>query len=131
MALQAPALSALLIHARFSWLLFLLVVLAYPAVALALNSVWNLHYLLTATKRAAGQSGSPSAVGTLLVVGLSFLVFLPAVWCALRLAPRWGPDFGIPIPLATGLAVQYAIDFLAVLLLAKVFERFEVSRGAQ
>jgi len=64
----------------FEWPILLLLLFAYPAIALTLNSVWNLQYLLSATRRAAGHSQSPSAVGTLMVVVLSFLVFVPAVW---------------------------------------------------
>ena len=83
---QAAGLVPLLIYARFDWPILLLLILAYPAIALALNSVWNLHYLLSATKRAAGNAQSPSAVGTLMVVVLSFLVFIPAVWTTRFLA---------------------------------------------
>ena len=83
---QAVGLVPLLIYARFDWPIVLLLIFAYPAIALALNSVWNLHYLLSATRRAAGHAQSPSAVGTVMVVALSFLVFVPAVWTARFLA---------------------------------------------
>src|ERR1035441_200906 len=83
---QAVGLIPLLIYARFDWPILLLLIFAYPAIALALNSVWNLYYLLSATRRAAGHAQSPSAGGTLMVVALSFLVFIPAVWTTRFLA---------------------------------------------
>ena len=66
-----------------------------------------------------------------MVVALSFLIFFPAGWTAVQIGdcfvdpggkPRIAPAF------AAGLAVQYVVDFLLVLTLAKLFQRFEVSR---
>ena len=55
---QAAGLVPLLIYARFDWPMVLLLLFAYPAIALAFNSVWNLHYLLSATRRAASKAQS-------------------------------------------------------------------------
>ncbi len=152
---QAGGLVPLLIYARFDWPILLLLVFAYPAIALALNSVWNLQYLLSATRRAAGHSQSPSAVGTLMVVVLSFLVFVPALWTMrfllLRLCEKAGlvlsgdgfqghvnPDAwlqfchaGLPLSGAGALGVQYLVNFLLLLALARLFLRAEVSRESQ
>lgn len=134
LALQAPCILLLLIYSHFSWSLVLLVVLAYPAVALGLNSVWNLHYLLTATRRAGRQGAAPTSVGTLLVVAISFLIFYPAGWTAFRVGQYLPPHSGNQFPqiaFASALAIQYVVDVALVGLLARLFERFEVSRDLQ
>jgi hypothetical protein len=123
LAFQALGIAVLTFYARFDWPTMLLMLLAYPAVALGLNAIWNLHYLLSATKFAGGQARSASAVGTLMVVALSFLIFFPAGWTAVQIGdcfvdpggkPRIAPAF------AGGLAVQYVVDLLLVLTLAKL-----------
>ena len=133
LAFQAFGIIVLTIYARFDWPTMLLMVLAYPAVALALNSVWNLHYLLSATKRAGGQMQSASPVGTLMVVALSFLIFFPAGWTAVHIGDHLVDNNKPGLALAAGgfLAVQYFVDFVLVLALAKLFQRFEVSRDFQ
>ena len=130
LASQAVGLVPLLIFARFPWPLLLLLLLGYPAIALGLNSVWNLHYLFTATRQAGGRAGAASPVGTLMVVGLSFLVFFPAWWTADQLR-HWltGPS-GLAIAVGAGLAIQFTVDFMLILALAELFQRFEVSREA-
>jgi hypothetical protein len=152
---QAVGLVPLLIYARFDWPILLLLIFAYPAIALALNSVWNLHYLLSATRRAAGHAQSPSAGGTLIVVLLSFLVFVPAVWTGRFLARILSEKagvmltadgmqglanseawlrflhFGLPVTGVGALGVQYLVDLLLLLALARMFQRFEVSRDSQ
>lgn len=127
-ALQAPCILALVWYAPFNLWVLALVVLAYPAVSLALNAVWNLHYLLAAAKRCAGQN--VTAVGTLLVVAFSFLVFYPAGWVMLHIGRTVDLASGIQLPLAAGVLVQYLIDGLLVLLLASLFQRVQVSRDA-
>ena len=107
-----------------------MVLLAYPAIAMALNAVWNMHYLLAAAKRAGGQSQSTTAVGMVLVVALSFLVFYPAGWTAVRVARHFTDVSSFSWVAGSGVAVQYAVDVLLVLLLARLFERFEVTRDA-
>jgi hypothetical protein len=127
LAFQAVAVLALMLCGRFEWILLFVMLLAFPAVALALNCVWNLHYLLAATKRAGGKAESASSVTILMVVALSFLIFYPAGWAAMtagKLAP--GPMCE-PVGFAVWLTVQYAIDFCLLFLLAKLFQRFEVS----
>ena len=111
--------------------LSLLALLVFPAVALASNCVWNLHYLLAATKRAGGQAESDSPVGILMVVALSFLIFYPAGWTALEVGRHRVGHFSEPLAFATFLAVQYAVDLLLVLMLARLFQRFEVSRDSR
>jgi hypothetical protein len=152
---QAAGLIPLLIYARFDWPIVLLLIFAYPAIALALNSVWNLHYLLSATRGAAGHAQSPSAVGTVMVVVISFLVFIPAVWTtqflARCLSERAGVALtsdglqglanseawlrflhtGIPLTGAGALGVQYLVDFLLLLALARLFRRAEVFHESQ
>jgi hypothetical protein len=127
LAFQLLGVIALMLSGRFEWFLLLAMPLGFPAVALALNSVWNLHYLLAATKRAGGKAESASSVTVLMIVALSFLIFYPAGWAAVkagRLAP--GPSCE-PVGFAVWLVVQYTIDFCLLLLLAKLFQRFEVS----
>lgn len=126
--LQAPCIVALVWYASFPPLILLLLVLAFPAIGIALNSVWNLHYLLAATKRAAGED--VTAVGTLMIVALSFLVFYPAGWTIFWVGRHLHENTGIQLPLAAGLAVQYAIDALVILVLGKLFHRSEVTRDA-
>jgi hypothetical protein len=127
LAFQAAGIVMLMFYAHFDWTTLLCVLLTYPAIALALNAVWNLHYLLSATQRAAGKAQSASAVGTLMVVALSFLVFFPAAWVGMQLGRR----FDEKLAFAAGLAVQYLVDFLLVLVLAKLFQRFQVARDSQ
>jgi hypothetical protein len=127
-ALQAPCILALVWYSPFNLLVGALLVLAFPAVSLALNAVWNLHYLLAAAKRSAGQN--VTAVGTLLVVAFSFLVFYPAGWIMLRIGRTVELSSGIQLPLAAGVFVQYLVDVLLVLLLANLFQRVQVSRDA-
>jgi len=100
--------------------------LAYPAVALALNAVWNIHYLLAATQRTAGQN--VSAVSILMVVALSFLVFYPAGWIGLWIRHLLPEHSGIQFPVAASLAVQYLVDVLLLLILARLYDRLEVCR---
>ena len=126
LALQVPCIGALLYYGKFSWLLAVLMPLAYPAVALALNTVWNIHYLVAATQRAAGQS--VSAVGTLMVVALSFMVFYPAGWVALRIGQHLPEHAGIQLPLAAGLLIQYLVDLALLMILARLYHHIEVCR---
>ena len=65
------------------------------------------------------------------MVALSFLIFFPAGWTAVQIGDHFLELGGKPDrALAAGgfLAVQYLVDFLLVLMLAKMFQRFEVSR---
>jgi hypothetical protein len=133
LACQAPGVVVLLIYARLDWLLIPLLLLAYPAVALALNGVWNLHYLLSATRRAGGRAHSPTAVSSLMVVALSFLIFYPAGWTSAWIGDHFAGNGGQPALALAGagfLAVQYFVDLMLVLVLAKMLERFEVARDS-
>jgi hypothetical protein len=124
---QAVAALALMLCGRFEWMLLLVMLLGFPAVALALNGVWNLHYLLAATKRAGGKAESASSVTVLMVVALSFLVFYPAGWAAVTIGKRVPGPICEPVGFAVWLTIQYAVDSCLLLLLAKLFQRFEVS----
>ncbi len=128
---QAIGMAILLAFARFEWYLVLLLLLVYPLVVLAINSVWNLHYLLAATRRAGGRPESASPVGTIMVVALSFLVLFPAVWTAQFVGRRVPGHLDVPIGFGVALAVQCVVDFSLLLLLARIFRRFEVSREFQ
>ena len=130
LASQGVGLVPLLIFGRFPWPLLPLLLLSYPAIALALNVVWNFHYLLSATRQAVGRAQSASPVGTLMVVVLSFLVFFPALWTADRLRHFLTGSYGLSIAVGTALAIQFAVDFLLILALAGLFQRFEISREA-
>jgi hypothetical protein len=129
-AFQALGIIALMAFARLEWLMMMIMLLTFPAVALALNGVWNLHYLLAATRRAGGKAESTSPVGILMVVALSFLVFYPAGWTAVWVGRHTFGRFSEALAFGAGLAVQYFIDFLLVLTLANLFQRFEVSRDS-
>jgi len=131
LAFQALGIIVLMLFAPFDWSTLLVMLFAYPAVALALNGVWNLHYLHSATRRAGGRAHSASAVGTLMVVALSFLIFYPAGWTAVRISDAFDPKLGIPLAIAGGIAIQYFVDFLLVLMLARLFQRFQVSRDSR
>jgi hypothetical protein len=132
LAAQACGVIPLLLLGKLDSPTLLFVVLGYPAIALALNSVWNLHYLLAATRRRQGRPESPSAVGLVVVVALSFLVFYPAGWTTFKVANHFttGGDqsVGFALAAAAGLAVQAAVDLLLIMALAKYFQRFEISR---
>lgn len=130
LAFQALGILALVVFAHFDWLTALMSLLIFPAIVLALNGVWNLHYLLAATKRAGGKAESASPVALLMVVALSFLNFYPASWTALQVGRHAFGSFSEPLAFGVGLAVQYFVDFLLVLILARLFQRFEVSRDS-
>ena len=66
----------------------------------------------------------------LMVVALSFLIFYPAGWTALQVGRHTFGRFSEPLAMGVGLAVQCLVDFLLVLILARLFQRFEVSRDA-
>ena len=122
LAFQALGVGALVLYARLDPLALLLVVLAYPAIALAVNGIWNLHYLTSAARRAGGRPQSASAVGTLLVVAVSFLIFYPAGWTAERIFDRHP---SIVLAAAGFLGIQYAMDILLLGILATLFRRSE------
>jgi putative flippase GtrA len=86
--------------------------------------------LLAATKRTGGKAESASPVALLMVVALSFLIFYPAGWTALQVGRHTFGKFSEPLAFGVGLAIQYLVDFLLVLMLAKLFQRFEVSRDS-
>jgi len=102
--------------------------LIFPAIVLALNGVWNLHYLLAATKRAGGKAESASPVALLMVVALSFLIFYPAGWAAVAVGKHTFGRYSELLAFSTGLTIQYFVDFMLILMLAKLFQRFEVAR---
>jgi len=124
---QGFGIVALVLYSGFHWATLLLVLLAFPAIALAVNAVWNLHYLLAATQRAGGRGQSTSAAGVLMVVALSFLIFFPAGWTSAKL---FNLNLGLTVATAGSLAVQYLVDFILVLALARLLQRFEVSRDS-
>jgi len=130
LAFQSLGILALIIAGGFEWTLLLVSLLGFPAVALALNGVWNLHYLLAATRRAGGKADSPSPVALMMVVAMSFLIFYPAGWTAVFIGRHTFGSYSEPLAFAGWLTVQYVIDFLLVLTLARLFQHFEVSRDA-
>jgi hypothetical protein len=129
---QGIGIAVLAYNIRFQWYTIALILLTYPAVALALNGVWNLHYLISATKNAGGKAQPPSAVGTLMVVALSFLIFWPAGWTAFAIGHHYqgNEKTAIAMAIAGWLAIQYAIDVLLVFILARLVQRFEVANQA-
>lgn len=128
LAFQAVGILLLVLFAHFDWLTALISLLIFPAIVLALNGVWNLHYLLAATKRAGGNAESASPVALLMVVALSFLIFYPAGWAAVVVGKHTIGRYSELLAFTTGLAVQYFVNFLLVLMLARLFQRFEVAR---
>jgi hypothetical protein len=131
LASQAGGLVPLLIFGQFPWPWILVFLLGYPAIALGLNAVWNLHYLLSATRQATGKAQSASAFGTLLVVALSFLVFFPAGWTADHLRGWLHGSYGLPASFGVAVAVQFGVDFLLILALAELLQRSEVGQEAR
>ena len=128
LAFQAAAMLVLMICAPFNWMVLLLLVTGFPVATLALNGVWNLHYLLAATKRAGGRAHSSSAMGTLMIVALSFFIFYPAGWAAVEVGQHVSRERMNELACATWLAVQTAVDLLLLALLSKLFEHFQVRR---
>ena len=127
---QAGGVVVLGLMSKLDLLFGLLLLLAFPAVALALNGVWNLHYLLAASKHAGSRQESASPVALLMVVALSFLIFYPAGWAAAEVGQyTYGPSSEL-IAIATWLAIQYVVDALLVFLLAGLFNRFELARDS-
>jgi len=130
---QGCGVIPLMIWGKFDRPTFVLVVLGYPAVSLALNAVWNIHYLMAAARRIAGKASSSTAVGTLMVVALSFLVFYPAGWTTIKVANLFvsqNQSLAFALAAVSGLAVQYGIDLLLVMAIATLFQRFEIARDA-
>ncbi len=127
---QALGFLILSLFARFEWYLLLLLILVYPAVAFTLSAVWNLHYLLSATKRVGGKAESASPVREVMIVALSFCLFLPAVWTGNYIGQHMrGPvEIVMVIGFGGAIAVQYLVDLLLLLLLTRLFQTFEVSR---
>ena len=123
--------SILLYYARPGALWLLGMLFLFPAIAFAINGVWNLQYLSSATKRAAGKTGSASAVGMVMVVALSFAVFFPAIWTGTRIARHMAGEQADLLALAGATAVQYLVDFLLLLAMTHLFKNFEVSRDSQ
>ena len=127
---QAVGVIILSVLSKFDFLFSLLVILAFPAVTIALNAVWNLHYLLAATKHAGNRTETVSPVALLLVVALSFLIFYPAGWAAAEVGQHtYGPSSEMKA-IATWLVIQYTVDALLVFLLASLYQRFEVARDS-
>jgi hypothetical protein len=77
-----------------------------------------------------GKADSASPVALLMVVTLSFLIFYPAGWTALQVGQHTIGSLGEAPAIAAWLAVQYAVDFVLVMLLARLFQHFEVSRDS-
>ncbi len=127
LAFQGAGILSLIVYGQFSWTLILMIVLLYPALSLGVTAVWNTHYLISATKHVS-QSARPqsaSAVGTLVVVGLSCAVFFPATWAA----QRWYEHRANPHEAVLAfVAIQYVVDFLLLQNLARLFQRFEIAR---
>jgi hypothetical protein len=127
---QAAGIAVLFLFAQVNLLLALLVLLGFPAVSIALNAVWNLHYLLSAFRRAGNQHEPAGPVAMVMVVALSFLIFYPAGWIAIEVGQHtFGPSSEL-IATAAWLAVQYSVDALLILILANLFQQFEVERDS-
>jgi hypothetical protein len=105
---------------------FFVFLLAFPAVALGLNGVWNVHYLLAATRRTGGKAESASPITLLMIVALSFLIFYPAGWLAIEVGRHiTSQTTSVVSGASVWLATQYAIDFLVVALIVRLLQRFE------
>ena len=124
LAFQGAGFLMLLLTGGFEWHVMLLVLFGFPAVALGLNGVWNLHYLLGATRSAGGKAQSATAIGTLMTVALSFLIFYPAGWVTVTV----GQHARLGVALAAWVATQYSVDLAVLLIIARLFRRFEASR---
>jgi hypothetical protein len=130
LACQTAGVVALVVLGSLPWSVLVLLPLVYLAIALGLNCVWNLHYLMAATRQAGGRAQSASAMGTLMVVVLSFLVFLPAYWTADHLRQWITGPYNLSLAVGTAVAIQLVVDILLILALANLFQRFEISRDA-
>jgi hypothetical protein len=126
---QSIGLIPLIILGKFDWPTLVFVTLGFPATALALNSVWNVHYLIAAARRMSGRPGANSAVGVVMVVAMSFLVLYPAGWTTIKVANLFvdkNQALAFSIAAGVGLAVQYGVDFLIIAIMARLFQTVEL-----
>ena len=65
-----------------------------------------------------------------MVVALSFLILYPAGLVTVKVANHFieNQSLGFTLAAGAGLIVQYSIDIGLVLILAAIFQRFEVAR---
>jgi hypothetical protein len=133
LAAQACGVIPLILLGHFDWPTLVFVMLGYPAVSLALNSVWNIYYLVAAARRLSGRAPASTAVGMVVVVALSFLVFYPAGWTTVTVANHFtgkNEPLGFAMAAGVGLAVQYGIDLLLIVVMATLFHKFELARDS-
>jgi hypothetical protein len=97
---------------RQLWLELLLILFLYPLIALGVNAVWNLHYLMFSSKKRATSGTS----GNILVVFMSLIIFVPAG--LVSQAYQSNPVMGGFV--AAGL--QLVIDAVLIFALGRLFE---------
>jgi hypothetical protein len=114
------------------WLLVaklgLLNVLFYLTAGVIVNGVWNIQYLITARRMAAGsrQAQGSSVMGNLAMVFLTCFHIFPGMMVFMRLQARHGLE---PAAIAA-MGVQLGLAALVVLVLAWFNRRLEFSGGA-
>jgi hypothetical protein len=118
---QVLSLALLLPFTPFSLGTLIAMLLGFPAVAVGVNAVWNLQYLLFAVKQTSGV-GKPekrSTFGALFVLGLAFGVFFPSCWLLHQLVI----EYGMPGPMAAliSVSIQWVIDGFLLWGLARVY----------
>ena len=86
--------------------------------------------LIIRNKTVVRKRPGTTPVGLLLVVALSFLVFYPAGWAAAHVGKYFNDQVGLAVGASTALAIQYVVDAILVLMLAQLYQRFEVSQDA-
>ena len=118
---QVFSLALLLPFTPFSLGTLMAMLLGFPAVAVGVNAVWNLQYLLFATKHSSGV-GKPekrSTFGALFVLGLAFGVFFPSCWLLHQLVIEQGMSG--PMAALISVSIQWLIDGFLLLGLARVY----------
>ena len=118
---QVFSLAFLFPFTPFSLGTLIAMLLGFPAVAVGVNAIWNLQYLLFAAHQTSGV-GKPekrSVFGSLFVLGLAFGVFFPSCWLLHRLVI----EYGIPGPVAAliSVSIQWVINGFLLGGLARVY----------
>jgi hypothetical protein len=118
---QVFGLALLVPFTPFSLGTLIAMVFGFPAVAVGVNVVWNLQYLLFAVRKTSGVSKPEkrSTFGALFVLGLAFGVFFPSCWLLHQLVM----EYGMPGPVAAliSVSIQWVIDGFLLWGLARVY----------
>jgi hypothetical protein len=122
---QALSFLSLNLAGRFRLETVLMVICGYPAIAIGVSAVWNIHHLLFVSNQscAVGRPNATKAEGALMVLAMAFGVFFPAGFVLKTLSST--PTLAG----SSAIVIQYAVDWCLIIVLAHLFERFEGHRA--